>query len=219
MTSERLPANGSAPSKVEDPPTYEASKYGQGFVSIPSLQFPNLETKTDKPVTKGECILHLKLLAAFADLRATVSTVDGLFGIHDSQADKFGGGDEMAKCRALIRIREKRWEVYTSRAVDRYVDWWTKIVPAEELPTISRMLQIQYSIKSNPLNWLASNLPPLGKFSGKYHRIKVKFADMNCVRCSHGLACPHAQPSCIFRGLHPSLQNDLVEHRISMAVN
>lgn len=174
MTSQRFLAKGSASSEVEDPPPYEPPKYGQDFVGIPPLEPSNLGIDTDKPVTKDECILHLKLLAAFADLRATVSTVDGLFGIHDSQADKFGGGDEMAKCRALIRIREKRWEVYTSRAVDRYVDWWTKIVPAGELPTVSRMSQLQYPItKSNPLNWLTSNLPPLGKVSDKYQGIKI----------------------------------------------
>lgn len=186
MTPERLSGNisgkiknGSASRKAEvNPPPYNTHRREQDFIEIPPLKFPYLGSATDKTVTKDQCILHLKLLAAFADLRATVSTVDGLFGIYDSQADKFGDGDEMAKCKALIRIREKRWEVYTSRAVDRYVEWWTKIVPAGELPTVSRIIQLQYDIiGSSPLVWLANNLPPLGKFLWQCQGTKVKFVD------------------------------------------
>lgn len=147
-----------------NPPAYETLELGSKFNTIPTLKFPDPGPATI--ITTDQCILHLKLLAAFADLRATVSTVDGLFGICDSQADKFSGEDEMTKCKALIRIREKRWEVFTSRAVDRYADWWTKVVPAAELPTVSRILQMQYAIiRSGPLEWTADILPPLGELS------------------------------------------------------
>jgi hypothetical protein len=91
MTPERPPGNvsgndknGSAPREAgNEPPPYSTHLCDQNFIGIPSLKFPDLGPATDITVTKDQCILHLKLLAAFADLRATVSTVDGLFGIHD----------------------------------------------------------------------------------------------------------------------------------------
>ncbi|EED20429.1 conserved hypothetical protein [Talaromyces stipitatus ATCC 10500] len=146
----------------EAPPSYTEQELPvedeQFIIEIPPLTFPD----PGLVVEKDRCILHLKLLAALADLRETISTIDGLFGIHDSQADKFG--DETSKTKALIRIREKRWAVYTARAVDRYADWWKNCVPVSETsPTVSMMRSSGYVAltSSTPISWTAKNLPPL----------------------------------------------------------
>lgn len=152
------------------PPTYEEHQQQlddeQFVVDIPPLSFPHPGPAEDTTVEKDRCILHLKLLASLADLRETISTIDGLFGIHDSQAFKFEEGT--TRNTALIRIREKRWAVYTARAVDRYADWWTHCVPVSEAaPAID-------GVKSRPdeynpvtttyrSTWFAKDLPPLGK--------------------------------------------------------
>lgn len=128
-------------------------------MNISPVPNPDPGLSDDKTITREQCVVHLKLLAALADLRATVSAIDGLFGIYDSHVENCDD-----KQKALVRIREKRWEVYTSRAVDRYADWWTRIIPSGELPTVSRINTIQSAVlKSHPLVWSAKHLPPLGK--------------------------------------------------------
>ncbi|OKL58634.1 hypothetical protein UA08_06124 [Talaromyces atroroseus] len=136
--------HGSAPSSDGNPAAYDP-------------HFPGLGGAEDKPVTQDQCILHLKLLAALADLRATVSAIDGLFGIYDSQAEKFD-----QRTRALVRIKEKRWEIYVSRAVDRYAEWWTKVVPSGQLPTVFQ-IHFEWSgiMQTHQMRWSARDLPPL----------------------------------------------------------
>lgn len=152
-------------SNGDAPPTYEEQQQEdeQFIVEIPPLNFPDPGLATNSTVEKDRCILHLKLLAALADLRETISSIDGLFGIHDSQASKF---PEETRSKALIRIREKRWAVYTARAVDRYTDWWTQCIPVSEAtPTIFTIQSKEYPAltSSSPSSWLAKSLPPLGK--------------------------------------------------------
>jgi hypothetical protein len=154
-------------SNGDAPPTYEEQQQQledeQFVIDIPPLNFPDPGLAEQTTVEKDRCILHLKLLASLADLRETISTIDGLFGIHDSQAFKF---EEEARSKALIRIREKRWAVYTARAVDRYADWWTHCVPVSEaFPTIYSVQSKSYTALTStyPSTWLAKNLPPLGK--------------------------------------------------------
>ncbi|KAI7971435.1 hypothetical protein EIK77_003491 [Talaromyces pinophilus] len=148
------------------PPTYEEHQQQlddeQFVVDIPPLSFPDPGLAEETTVEKDRCILHLKLLASLADLRETISTIDGLFGIHDSQAFKFE--EETRRTTALIRIREKRWAVYTARAVDRYADWWTHCVPVSEAsPTIDSVQSESYAALTStpPSSWLAKDLPPL----------------------------------------------------------
>lgn len=161
------------PPLSEAPPTYEeqaAADDEQFFVDIPPLHFNDVGSAATETVDKDRCILHLKLLAALADLRATISSIDGLFGIHDSQADKFA--DEATKCNALIRIREKRWAVYTARAADRYQDWWLKSVPSSGEPiTWSYAKSGHYAsiTRAPPITWTAKQLPPLGKLISRLY--------------------------------------------------
>src|SRR4051794_13204175 len=81
------PPNGDAPPSYEE--QQQQLEDEQFVIDIPPLNFPDPGLAQKTTVEKDRCILHLKLLAALADLRETISTIDGLFGIHDSQAFKF----------------------------------------------------------------------------------------------------------------------------------
>ncbi|KAH8693824.1 hypothetical protein BGW36DRAFT_361660 [Talaromyces proteolyticus] len=160
--------NGKKQSPVPDAkneilPAYKEEPVEPVILDIPPLTFVEPGPSATTTVSRDQCILHLKLLAAFAELRAAISSDDGLFGIYDEQANRFV--EEQFKIRALARIREKRWAIYTSRAVDRYTDWWFNSVLSTGKPTtVADMLYSKYSLitkKMPSLNWEAKNLPPL----------------------------------------------------------
>lgn len=88
---------------------------------------------------------HLKLLAAIGRLQYNISTSVRLSGINN-EAHKFSG---KKRNLTIARIREKRWAVYVSKAVDRSMVWWERCVPAsEEMAEIS---------------WTPDTLPPIGE--------------------------------------------------------
>ncbi|PGH01765.1 hypothetical protein AJ79_07813 [Helicocarpus griseus UAMH5409] len=127
------------------PPTYESLDRPPDYFGRHPFAFPpspaqgntrvRQSTQADKirmqrtPPSQYECIVHLKLLAAIADLRDEVSTIDGLFGLQDSLFDDFSSEDNKAKAAALIR--EKRWQIYVSRAVYRFETWLDKCIPID----------------------------------------------------------------------------------------
>jgi hypothetical protein len=159
MLSKNLPKDNSVtnPSMNEEgPPPYSQAT---------GLQFSDPGPPTTHTITGDQCIAHLKLLWAFAQLRIAVSDTDGLFGIHNSQAERFL--QEESKSLALARIREKRWAIYTSRALDRYATWWLKSpFPSEEPITTTDLRTARYSKVTEGLNqfqWQSQYLPPLGK--------------------------------------------------------
>lgn len=156
------------PAYQEFPPEEQPQLNGDEpvVIEIPPLKFLDVGAAETTTIDRDRCILHLKLLAALADLRETISTIDGLFGIGDYQIEKFQ--DEQARGKALVRVREKRWAVYTARAVDRYADWWTRCIPVSEaLPTIDSIQEKEYTaLTDSPelSSFMRSMLPPLGKF-------------------------------------------------------
>jgi hypothetical protein len=115
------------PSKSESPPP----SYNPEDLITPLTNL-NLSQPTGKQSTPtvDQCIAHLKLLTALANLREDVSTSDGLFGISDSITEKLSEEDKQA---ALPRIREKRWQVYATRAVERFRLWWEVCLPAGQM--------------------------------------------------------------------------------------
>lgn len=189
------------PAYQEFPPEEQLQSQLNGdepvIVEIPSLKFLHVGTAETTTVDRDRCILHLKLLAALADLRETISTTDGLFGIGDYQIENFQ--DEQTRGKALVRVREKRWAVYTARAVDRYADWWTSCIPVSEaFPTIDSIQEKEYTaLTDSPelSSSMRSMLPPLGKliliiaFFGDYKSVLIRDTKS---RCSYGLACSHA---------------------------
>lgn len=121
-------------------------------------------------ITPNECVAYAKFLAALADLRQTISRTDGLFGIHDSEGERFHGDE---KNQALNQIREKRWAVYVTRAVHRYTVWWTESTPTSAKPTIDFVEHICYeksAFNVEEVKLSLEDLPPLGKWS---HDLKI----------------------------------------------
>ncbi|KAJ5384933.1 Protein of unknown function DUF1399 [Penicillium concentricum] len=140
------------------PPSYSIDKDEQPPLELPRLNL-GPPTSSSTTVTRDQCVAHLKFLAVLADLRDTISSDDGLFGINDAEAERFS--DSLNEARA--RIREKRWAVYTARAVDRYAKWWSIGLPrSRPMATIDDLEYIGYE---NILNyilmvWHAHSLNP-----------------------------------------------------------
>jgi hypothetical protein len=164
----------SSPQEPDLPPSYEQAQQDQQAEqlaetipsSIPSLDPKDPGPATTSTVSRDQCIVHLKLLAAFADLRDSIASNDGLFGIYDRQADQFTLEEEN-KVRALARIKEKRWAVYTARAVDRYTAWWEKcVVTRGDPPTVDGLSDPSYVKITRPgyrILWARDKMPPLGE--------------------------------------------------------
>ncbi|PGH30144.1 hypothetical protein GX50_07078 [[Emmonsia] crescens] len=127
------------------PPPYESEDMPPDYVGGLPVSTPPVQPQTntnlklssrtdrklmeDEPPTTDECIVHLKLLAAIADLRDEVSAIDGLFGLSDSLFDKFSSEDDKYKAAAMIR--EKRWQIYVARAVDRFETWFHRCIATD----------------------------------------------------------------------------------------
>lgn len=118
----------------------------QASTSISAIPTHHQPGNNQETITVKECVSHLKLLAAIGRLRRDISTSDRLFGINDREACEFSGEK---KNLATARIREKRWAVYVSRAVDRFTAWWESCVPANE--------------GTAEIPWTVDTLPPLGE--------------------------------------------------------
>ncbi|EER29577.1 hypothetical protein D8B26_003860 [Coccidioides posadasii str. Silveira] len=88
-----------------------------------NFELPRVLGRPSALIIVDECIAHLKLLAAFADLRDTISQSDGLFGLYE--ADHFHiQTPEEQKTKITALVREKRWGVYVARAVSRFEKWF-----------------------------------------------------------------------------------------------
>ncbi|KAH8423186.1 uncharacterized protein LDX57_000940 [Aspergillus melleus] len=145
----------------DNPPSYDQIDEQPG-ADIPPL---NLSSSAGPAVyttvTQDECIAHLKFLAALADLRDSIAGIKDLFCIHDPNPSVF----EQVIDEARARVKEKRWAVYTARAVERYTVWWKTCV-AKTHPTISVKdfeSKSYNTITENHqrLGWSPETLPPL----------------------------------------------------------
>ncbi|KAL1652218.1 hypothetical protein SLS58_000345 [Diplodia intermedia] len=127
-----------------DGPSNEAPALPSDFTS--RLQSLNIDPLRRQGVpAPDECIVHLKLLEAFYNLRQDVETSEGIFDIASptppTDAPKYektapdqesepedGTIDEELKYK-IKQVREKRWAVYVSRAVERYEQWFLERIP------------------------------------------------------------------------------------------
>lgn len=126
--------------------------------------------KTSATSTKDECIAHLKLLAAFADLRDTIGKHDGLFGISNNEIKKFS--DQNTMNEAAAALSEKRWAVYVARAVERFTVWWKSCVPICGVDGLESSFTVKDFEKgrlleyapqcSETIDWNPDTMPPLG---------------------------------------------------------
>lgn len=123
---EENPPTGKPVVKTDDPLPHD--NLDESTLVIPELNpddSPGPSHSTT--VTRDQCIVHLKLSAVLADLRDSISSHDALFGKHDSQANEFLTDNMRNQARG--QIKEKRWAVYTARAVDRFASWWRACIP------------------------------------------------------------------------------------------
>ena len=183
------PPNDSPP-----PPTYAQGDFNRDVPDI-TAAFSNLNLAPSAKPTPDICIAHLKLLEAFHQLREDVAFEDGRFGINDAYADAAPSKQERSEL--LIKIREKRWQVYVWKASERFEKWWTTCVEAtDERNRLLGQSKIPVYFKQSPdvgerLAWTKDCLPPLGKRYGERKRYKcTKLTN----RRDHGLARIHAEP-------------------------
>jgi hypothetical protein len=178
------------------------------------------EINSIQTVTPKECIDHLKFLSVLAELQHNIRNRDGLFGINHPGRLVTLLEDPVIKAR----VEEKRWQVYVSRAVDRFKEWWTSLPKYKKQPTVMSMKRFEM----NPLtleNDLGiglskGELPPLGKLIVVLETcIELVMAKQFLYRCSHGLAFIHAQPSCISGRLFQTGKDEFVGDGISMGLD
>lgn len=167
-------------------------------------------------VTKDQCAAHLKLLAVLAGLRRTVSSQDGLFGLWDIDAMSAAQAN---RPNLLARIKEKRWAVYTSRAVDRYWRWWLKCVPnSSPRPKVSALRNKSYLnvTRAPPISLDRDFMPPLGGLSNNFIRMMGLLNNKQLTRNRRvdGVAFPYAQSQSLSRRLYSIWEAVLLGHRI-----
>lgn len=154
----------------DSPPAYLQADFNTNVPDI-TAGFSSLNLAPSAKPTPDVCIAHLKLLEAFHQLREDVAFEDGRFGIKDAFAD--AGGSDKERADLLIKIREKRWQVYVTMASKRFERWWTTCVEvANEKSRLLRQSKIPTMFRQSPdvgerLAWSEDCLPPLGKHYGK----------------------------------------------------
>ncbi|PCH06631.1 Protein of unknown function DUF1399 [Penicillium occitanis (nom. inval.)] len=124
-----------------------------------SVDYLGTKVSSLQTATPKECIDHLKFLSALAGLQHCIRTKDGLFGIN--HPGRLFTDDPATDAR----VEEKRWQVYVSRAVDRFKDWWVSLPKYKEQPTVMSLKRFAM----NPLTLdgdlniglSKSELPPL----------------------------------------------------------
>lgn len=153
----------------EAPPGYTATD--SPAESDLTAAFSNLNvSESNVPAFPNEdlCLAHLKLLKSFHSLKEDVGYTDGLFGLWDARCELSVVEN---RDKALVAMREKRWSLYIARAVDRFEDWWLKVLCEQEHAT--RLQQSYMKTYTGfidfPKNgvaqvWSTSMLPPIGVF-------------------------------------------------------
>lgn len=156
------PPNDSPP-----PPAYAPGEFNFNVPDITAASSTINLAPSAKP-TPDLCIAHLKLLEAFHQLRENVAFEDGRFGINDAFAHV--GESDRERAELLTKIREKRWQVYVTKASERFERWWTTCVePNHENKRLLGQSKIPFYFKHSPdvgerVVWSKGSLPPLGRY-------------------------------------------------------
>jgi hypothetical protein len=131
--SEPPPPDYQADNDGVAPPDYTAGFANLSISDAPSSDIPSV----------NETIAHLKTLECFSRLRQTAASTDGLFGIHNAIVVDIARSSNLASGEGadelLPKLAEKRWAIYISRAVDRFHDWVSVIVPNGPIPTMAEL--------------------------------------------------------------------------------
>ncbi|CAD0110110.1 unnamed protein product [Aureobasidium uvarum] len=157
------------------PPAYEDAGRQQHNVQLftPSASsLPQLDPDLPSP---EDCVAHLKLLECFYRLKQKIASTEGLFGI---SCDVVGDFDQSTpqkdtqkepKNETLTLLAEKRWQVYVSRAVERFARWRYSLEPNPNYYTLNQAISSKGQTLADrvnpetakPLLFDAENLPPI----------------------------------------------------------
>jgi hypothetical protein len=162
------PSYGAAPGTSLSPEDLDQLNSAFSSLNLPQIAYE---------VTPDTCLAHLKLLFAFQSLKETIGYTDGLWEIYDSRlfpnrkngagaSEKAEGLDDQTK-KNLALLREKRWAIYVTRAVDRYESWWHSVPknPLTEDDMSEESDKYTHFTRETPsaFSWNGDILPPLGK--------------------------------------------------------
>ncbi len=224
-----------APVNEDAPPPYDPDQTGQANGrSVPSIdekkpladeapliELALAEDNSEQHVYVDSCVAHLKLLHAIQALKEDIGYTDGLWGLWDKRAE-YGDNDlddgvsdiastasmapEERKKLILSKIREKRWALFVSRAVDRYESWWysfeQEMLTENEMSTIESVRYIEFTTAGKPMMWIPKMLPPLGEDNGNDEAHLFATDLRNRRRRSHGVAFSHAESAMLSGGYH-----------------
>lgn len=155
--SEAPPPDYQADDDTVAPPDYTAGFANLSISDAPSSGIPSVD----------ETIAHLKTLECFSQLRQSIASTDGLFGIDNAAIVEIArasslvsgeGADEL-----LPRLAEKRWAVYISRAVDRFYAWISAAVPDSTMPTMAEMERDGSNDRITNPSYVKTAMPPIGR--------------------------------------------------------
>lgn len=160
MAEKGAPAHITLSKQDPAPPSYAANSCDL------NAAFSNLRLDISSTIpTANQCKAHLKLLEAFNRLRVDIGSNNGLYGLSNELA---AGIPSNTRPQVLMKICEKRWAVYVTRAASRFERWWNVSVERG-----SRMLQqadlaspgsfASIASEGGPLAFTKDTLPPLGK--------------------------------------------------------
>ncbi|KAK6216512.1 hypothetical protein LQW54_003518 [Pestalotiopsis sp. IQ-011] len=147
---------------ADSPPAYPIGP--RGSVAGPSRLnsvFSNLSL-SDAPrhPEVGTCLVHLRLLYTFHNLKDDVGFSNGLFGLWDARYPASPSNPS----KALAAVREKRWALFVARAVDRYEAWWNSLggqFLTERDMEKDRTRYLNFMANWEPMNLSEDNMPPL----------------------------------------------------------
>jgi len=153
---------GPPPSYMENAELVDGPSAAELNAAFANLNISESVTAFPDP---DRCLAHLKLLAAFHNLKEDVGYTDGLFGLWDARCEMASKRD-----KALAKTREKRWALFIARAVERFEAWWINSLCAQE--TSKRLEQkdmrsdnlsfMEFMKRGIAQKWTTDMLPPLG---------------------------------------------------------
>jgi hypothetical protein len=164
-------------SESPPPPTYEqANRHEDHTQYAPQIANSTLQHNPDLP-SPADCVAHLKLLECFYRLRQNIASTNGLFGISCEIVDDLDKSATQTdthkdkKNEGITLLAEKRWQVYVSRAVERFSRWRYSLEPKANYYTLAQAISSKGQVLADrvnpetakPFSFDAESLPPIGK--------------------------------------------------------
>lgn len=150
----------------EELPTYSHATKFRALDFFPTDGSLSNETLSQHTTTVDECVAHLKFLALISDLRDVICRQNGIYGLWDESLPLTTGESYQ---RGLALIREKRWSIFVTKAVDRFEAWYDKFGKQTDFEAGYPLMTVHFNEKetfdpaetqgSSPFT--LNNVPPL----------------------------------------------------------